>query len=95
MKLSILDSSLVKVGESVVMKCKITGRLRPFAIYSWEKDGSDLMPTSRRDIKTRLRGERLKIRNVRPIDAGRYRCRAKVSDKILYSKSVVIRVKGK
>ena len=63
--------------------------------FSWEKDGLPLVASSRRFIKTRLRSERLRIKSIRNIDSGKYKCLAIVNGKKIRSKPVKILVHGK
>ena len=80
--------------NSIALHCKLRGKRRTYAKFSWEKDGLPLLANSRRFMKTRLRSERLKIKRVRTVDSGKYRCLAIANGKRLRSKAVKIVVPG-
>ena len=81
--------------SSISLHCKLRGKRRPFAKFSWEKDGLPLVASSRRFIKTRLRSERLRIKSIRAIDSGKYRCLAIVNGMKIRSKRVKLFFHGK
>uniref|UniRef100_F6V4Q7 Ig-like domain-containing protein n=2 Tax=Ciona intestinalis TaxID=7719 RepID=F6V4Q7_CIOIN len=81
MELNLMEDMVnqtLQSGGKAIFRCKVEGTPTDAVIFTWYKDGTELVDDPRFNIRTKSWGSLLKISDVYTADSGQYRCEASI-----------------